>query len=145
MHQPASGCYATRKTTHVAMTMSLHHHSVHSSNKCSKSSVRTCQDRKMWDRARASPRPWTGGCCCHGLSMGRSTQGCWEAFNHLLLTLCGSAFSPGVSQTIPHPMSVATAMDSIQMGNPHHVRWQHPPPPAAPRGWQQAGEAYKGE
>lgn len=29
-------------------------------------------------------------------------------------------------------MSMTTAMDSIQMGNPSCVRWQHAPPLAAP-------------
>ena len=86
-----------------------------------------------------------GGCCCQSPSLRRSMQGCWEALNLSLLTLCASAFSPGVSQTIPHPMSVTKAMDSIRMGNPICARWQHPPPLAASREWQQPGEACKGE
>lgn len=89
--------------------------------------------------------PWTGGCCYHSLSLGQSRQGCWQAFNLFLLTLCGSAFSPGVSQMIPRPMSMTTAMDSIQMGNPFCVRWQHPPPLASSGEWQQPEEACKGE
>lgn len=88
---------------------------------------------------------WTGGCCYRSLSLGQSTQGCWEAFNLFLLTLCGSAFSPGISQMILCLISMTTAMDSIQMGNPSCVRWQHPPPLPAPGEWQQPGEACKGE
>lgn len=142
LHQPALGCYAVRKSTRVAMTMSLHHHSVHSSGECSKPAMRTHWDRKTWVRARASP------CCGQGgavVTAQAKHAGLLEAFIFFLLMLWGSTFSPGASQMTPCLMSVTTAMDRIQISNPFCVRWQHPPPLAAPREQQQPGEACKEE
>lgn len=61
--------------------------------------------------------------CSQSLSLGPLG----EVFNLFLLILCGSAFSSGVSQTMPCLITV-TATHSIQMGNPLSILLPSPLP-----------------